>query len=93
MTYIVVFEVRKVKCDRKRKIVKLLSPGSGLVARRRFFCYNTAMNGRMRKGQSTLEYVLCLASLLVVVGILWGLVHVVLRHAERTENLVTADSP
>ena len=51
------------------------------------------MNGRMRKGQSTLEYVLCLASLLVVVGILWGLVHVVFRHAERTENLVTADSP
>ena len=51
------------------------------------------MNGRMRQGQAMLEYVLCLASLLVVVGILWGLVHVIVRHAERTENLVTADCP
>ena len=51
------------------------------------------MNGRMRKGQAMLEYVLCLAGLLVVVGILWGLVHVTFRHAERTESLVTADSP
>ena len=47
----------------------------------------------MRKGQAMLEYVLSLAGLLVVVGILWGLVAVAFRHAERTENLVTSDCP
>ena len=40
-----------------------------------------------------LEYVLSFASLLVIVGILWGLVHVAFRHAERTEALVTSDCP
>ena len=55
--------------------------------------YNTGMFGRARKGQAMLEYVLSFASLLVVVGILWGLVAVVVRHAERTESLVAADCP
>ena len=48
---------------------------------------------RMNGGQALLEYVLALAGLTVVVGILWGLVAVTLRHAERTESLVTADCP
>ena len=57
------------------------------------FCYNKAGFRRAKRGQAALEYVLSLAGLLVVVGILWGLVRVAFRHAERTENLVTADSP
>lgn len=40
-----------------------------------------------------LEYVLATASMLVIVGILWGLVHVTVRYAERTENLVSSDYP
>ena len=40
-----------------------------------------------------LEYVLSFASLLVVVGILWGLVHAAVRHGARTESLVTSDCP
>ena len=55
--------------------------------------YNRAMNVRMRRGQAMLEYVLCLASLLVVVGILWGLVRAAVRHGARTESLVTSDCP
>ena len=55
--------------------------------------YNKAMNVRMRRGQAMLEYVLSFVSLLVVVGILWGLVRVAVRHRERTESLVTSDSP
>ena len=47
----------------------------------------------MREGQAMLEYLLALASMLVVVGILWGLVHVTVRYAERTENLVASDYP
>lgn len=55
--------------------------------------YNSAVCGRMREGQAMLEYLLALASMLVVVGILWGLVHVTVRYAERTENLVASDYP
>ena len=55
--------------------------------------YNKAMNVRMRRGQAMLEYVLSFVSLLVVVEILWGLVRVAIRHGERTESLVTSDSP
>jgi len=51
------------------------------------------MNGRMRGGQATLEYVLALAALLVIVGILWGFVRATIRHGERTERLVTSDCP
>jgi len=49
--------------------------------------------GRRRSGQAVLEYVLCFAGLLVVVGMLWTLVHAAIRHAERTEGLVSADCP
>ena len=55
--------------------------------------YNKAMNVRMRRGQAMLEYVLSFVSLLVVVGILWGLVRVAIRLGVRTESLVTSDSP
>ena len=51
------------------------------------------MKGRMSRGQAALEYVLALAALLVVVGILSGLVRTAGRYAVRTENLVTGDSP
>ena len=54
----------------------------------RFFCYNT-----MHRGQAMLEYVLALAGLLVVVGILGGLVSAAIRHSARTESLVAADCP
>ena len=55
--------------------------------------YNLGLRNRMRHGQAELEYVLALASLLVVVGILWGLVVAAERHARRSEALVTSDSP
>ena len=55
--------------------------------------YNKRMNVRKRRGQAALEYVLSLVSLLVVIGILWGLVRAAIRHAERTETLVTSDCP
>ena len=54
----------------------------------RFFCYNT-----MHRGQAMLEYVLALAGLLVVAAIFWGLVTVAIRHAERTDNLVSSEYP
>ena len=55
--------------------------------------YNLNMRSRMRRGQATVEYVLALAALLGVVGILWGLVAAAERHARRSEALVTSDSP
>lgn len=51
------------------------------------------MKGRTRSGQAALEYVLALASMLVVTGILWGFARGAVHHAERTESLVTADCP
>ena len=59
----------------------------------RDFWYNTRRRGRMRRGQAMLEYMLSLAALMVVVAILWGLVGVALRYADRTEDLVTSDCP
>ena len=59
----------------------------------RDFWYNTRRVGGLRPGQAMLEYVLSLAGLVVVVGILWGLVAVAVRYADRTENLVTSDCP
>ena len=56
-------------------------------------CYNTAMKLRMSGGQAALEYVLALASLLVVVGILTGFVWTAARHADRSESLVSSDCP
>ena len=47
----------------------------------------------MRRGQAAAEYVMALAALLVVVGILWGLVVAADRHARRSEDLVTSDCP
>lgn len=55
--------------------------------------YNLGLRNRMRHGQAALEYVMALAALLVVVGILWGLVVAAERHARRSEALVTSDSP
>ena len=40
-----------------------------------------------------LEYVLALAGLLIVVAVLWGLVSAAIRHAERTDNLVSSEYP
>ena len=51
------------------------------------------VNGRSRNGQAALEYVLALASLLVVVGLLSALVGVAGRHAVRTERLVSGECP
>lgn len=48
---------------------------------------------RSAGGQAALEYVLALAGLLVVVGILSAFLGVVIRHAERTESLVVSDCP
>lgn len=47
----------------------------------------------MRKGQALIEYVLSTASLIVVIGVLWGFVEVVERYAVRTENLVSSEYP
>ena len=46
-----------------------------------------------RRGQALLEYVLVLAGLLVVVGILGTLVSVTGRYAERANNLVGSEYP
>lgn len=40
-----------------------------------------------------LEFVLVLAGLSVVVMVLWGLVGVTMRYADRTENLVASEYP
>jgi len=47
----------------------------------------------MRRGQAMLEYVLALAGMLVVVAVLWGLVSVTWRYADRTNNLVRSEYP
>ena len=51
------------------------------------------MKARMRRGQAALEYVLATASVLVVVGILWGIIRLAERQADRAEDLVTSDVP
>lgn len=40
-----------------------------------------------------LEYILVTASLIIVVGILWGFIEVANRAAERSENLVSSEYP
>lgn len=40
-----------------------------------------------------LEYLLVTASLLIVVGVLWGFIEVTSRSAERSENLVSSEYP
>lgn len=47
----------------------------------------------MRRGQAMLEYVLALAGLLVVFGILWGLVAATKRYALKSENAVACEYP
>ena len=46
-----------------------------------------------RRAQALLEYVLSLAAMLVVVSILSGFVFVAVRHADRTERLVSSECP
>lgn len=46
-----------------------------------------------KPGQALLEYVLAFAGLLVVVGVMWGFVHVSMRSAVRAENLVSNEYP
>ena len=71
-----------------------LTPASTAVSQiAHNLCYNTAMKLRMSGGQAALEYVLALASLLVVVGILTGFVWTAARHADRAESLVSSDCP
>ena len=48
---------------------------------------------RSRRAQAMLEYVLALATLLIVVSILTVLVRVAVKSAERTEDLVSAECP
>ena len=55
--------------------------------------YNTRGVPGLRRGQAMLEYVITLVALVVVVSILWGLVGVTLRYADRAEDLVTTDCP
>jgi len=46
-----------------------------------------------RCGQALLEYVLALAGVIAVSGILWGLVSVSIKYSVRTEKLVSGDCP
>ena len=46
-----------------------------------------------RRGQAALEYVLVLASLLVVVAMVTHLIHAAKRASDRTVNLVGSDYP
>ena len=46
-----------------------------------------------RRGQAALEYVLCLAALLVVVGIMGYIVTAAQKSAARTHELVRSDYP
>lgn len=46
-----------------------------------------------RRGQAVLEYVLSFAALLIVFGIVWKLVDVSVRYADRTEALVSDGYP
>lgn len=55
--------------------------------------YNRGVNVRARRGQTTLEYVLAFAALLIAVFALAALVRVTWRYADRTEGLVTSDCP
>ena len=55
--------------------------------------YNTRRAAGLRPGQAMLEYMLSLAALLVVAALLWGLVGVALRFADRTEDLVSSECP
>lgn len=51
------------------------------------------MKKNARKGQAALEYVLAFSALLIVFGIVWKLVGVSIRYADRAESLVSDDYP
>lgn len=48
---------------------------------------------KMRKGQAALEYVLCVAALLVVVAMMGFIVRAAQHSAARTSELVRSDYP
>lgn len=62
------------------------------VAQMSVVCYNNKAV-RMRKAQAALEYVLALASLLVVVTVMWGLIRASWKQSERTVKLVVSECP
>ncbi|MGN0855392.1 MAG: hypothetical protein ACI4R9_07730 [Kiritimatiellia bacterium] len=51
------------------------------------------MRLRCRKGQTMVEYVLCVIALLVVVSAMGYLVSATKRSVHRTENLIRSDYP
>ena len=55
--------------------------------------YNYRMSKRCRGGQAMVEYVICVAALLVVAGVLGLLVTAAQRSARRSEAIVSADCP
>lgn len=55
--------------------------------------YNRSMKLRYRKGQTMVEYVLCVIALLVVGSAMWYLVGATKRSVHRTENLISSDYP
>ena len=47
----------------------------------------------MRRGQAAVEYVIALASVVIIAGILWGVIAAANGHVRRAEALVTMDCP
>lgn len=47
----------------------------------------------LRRGQAMVEYLLVAVSLILVVGLLWGLIESAKRSAIRSENLVSSEYP
>lgn len=64
-------------------------PGAGCA----HFWYNYAMSKRCRSGQAMVEYVVCVAAMVVVAGVLGLLVTAARKSASRSEAIVSADSP
>ena len=55
--------------------------------------YNNIMRRNGRRGQAMVEYVICVAALVVAAGVLGVLVSAARRSAVRSEAVVSADSP
>ena len=55
--------------------------------------YNYRMCKSGRCGQAMVEYVMCVAAMLVVAGVLGYMVVAAQKSAHRSEALVSADSP
>ena len=47
----------------------------------------------MRRGQAAVEYVIALASIVVIAGLLWSVIAAANCHVRRAEALVTSDCP